>query len=371
MDTPAPQWERTRLEKWLLALLLLFFVALAVQYTFKATQGDGHRSAILRWRQQLLSLSDGEDIYPEDNPYPNPPIMALILLPVATWPDPLGLPPAWAALGWFALKVGMTLLALRWVFRMVETPQHPFPPAAKVLTVLLSLRTIAGDLSHGNVNLFILFLVVASLYAYHHGRDFLAGVVLALAIACKVTPALFVGYFVWKRSWAALAGVAAGMVLFFWPGLLPACVLGWEKNLDQTTAWLNSMVKPFGVYGVVTSEHYNRSLTGLAFRLLTGSPSVVRCVHWVWSPVRLPDVLSLDPGVAKWIVRGFLGLFVVLVAWCCRTRRDGPAASRPALAAEYSMVMLGMLLFSERTWKHHCVVFILPFAVLSYQLVRQ
>jgi alpha-1,2-mannosyltransferase len=31
-------------------------------------------------------------------------------------------------------------------------------------------------------------------------------------------------------------------------------------------------------------------------------------------------------------------------------------------------VLLGMLIFSERTWKHHCVTFLAPFAVLSYYL---
>src|SRR5205807_9959013 len=36
------------------------------------------------------------------------------------------------------------------------------------------------------------------------------------------------------------------------------------------------------------------------------------------------------------------------------------------LAAEFSLIVVGMLLFSERTWKHHCVTLILPFAVLSY-----
>ena len=39
------------------------------------------------------------------------------------------------------------------------------------------------------------------------------------------------------------------------------------------------------------------------------------------------------------------------------------------MAAEFSVVVLGMLLFSERTWKHHCVTLLLPFAVLSYTLV--
>ena len=38
------------------------------------------------------------------------------------------------------------------------------------------------------------------------------------------------------------------------------------------------------------------------------------------------------------------------------------------LAAEFSLVILGMLLFSERTWKHHCVTLLLPFAVIAYYL---
>jgi len=59
---------------------------------------------------------------------------------------------------------------------------------------------------------------------------------------------------------------------------------------------------------------------------------------------------------------------VLLVVWTCRTPRAGPGADPPRLAAEYGIVVLGMLLFSERTWKHHCVTLLVPFAVLSYYL---
>jgi hypothetical protein len=183
-----------------------------------------------------------------------------------------------------------------------------------------------------------------------------------------VTPALFVPYFLWKRSWGALAGVGAGMVLFLWPGLVPACFVGWERNLEQTNNWVQSMVKPFLVDGVVTSEHHNQSLPGLVYRLFTDSPSFVVYVNNVWTPDRYHNVLSLDPAVARMVVKISMGLFVLLVVWTCRSPRGNPAA-RTSLAAEYSVVVLGMLLFSERTWKHHCVTLILPFAVLSYRLV--
>src|SRR5262249_11030629 len=137
-----------------------------------------NRSAILRWQGPLQRLPE-EDIY-QAYAYPNPPIMALILRPLTQ------LSPLACSLGWFYLKLGLTAIAVYWVFRLVEDPDRPFPAWAKALTILLSLRPILGDLSHGNVNLFILFLVVAALYAFHRGRDYLAGSTLALAIACKI-----------------------------------------------------------------------------------------------------------------------------------------------------------------------------------------
>jgi alpha-1,2-mannosyltransferase len=36
------------------------------------------------------------------------------------------------------------------------------------------------------------------------------------------------------------------------------------------------------------------------------------------------------------------------------------------MLAEWSVVILGMLLFCERTWKHHCVTLLLPFGVIAY-----
>src|SRR5207237_995187 len=83
-------------------------------------RGKGHcdrtrtkRSGFLRWREQLHHLFE-ENIYHLYN-YPNPPIMAILLKPLAE------LPPLVGSLGLFYLKVAMTLIALGWVFRLVES----------------------------------------------------------------------------------------------------------------------------------------------------------------------------------------------------------------------------------------------------------
>jgi alpha-1,2-mannosyltransferase len=360
----SPSWLR-----WCTLGLVLFFVALSVPYGFKAWHNG---SAFQRWQPQISALGEGVDIAARFN-YPNPPIMALLLYPLARLPVVLHemgwkdqAVSTFAALCWFYIKVALTLLAFRWVFRLVEEPSRPFPLWAKGLTILLALRPIMSDLQHGNVNLFILFLVVASLYAYHRQRDVLAGVVLGLAIACKVTPALFVPYFLWKRSWKALAGCTVGLLLFLWPGFVPALLMGWDRNQQHLVSWYYDMVYPFVVEGKVTSEHHNQSLPGLVSRLATHSPSFSTYVNDVYTPTHYNNLLDLSPVQARWFVRACMGLFALLVVWVCRAPTQPRTNWR--LSAEFSMIVLGMLMFSERTWKHHCVTLLLPFAVLSYRL---
>jgi hypothetical protein len=254
----------------------------------------------------------------------------------------------------------MTLAALAWTFRLVESPDRPFPLWAKTLAVLLSLRPIMGDLTHGNVNLFILFLVIGSLYAFHRGRDVTAGMILGLAIACKVTPALFVPYFLWKRQWLTLAGCVLGLVLFL--VVVPGLFLGLGWNLELVASWYECMVKPFVMGGEVTTDHPNQSLPGLVFRWLTPKPAF----YDKGVPQEYLNVAEVDPLLARWFVKGCMALFAAAVIWTCRTPTQPRHGWR--LAAEFSLILLGMLLFSERTWKHHCVTLLLPFAVMTYYL---
>jgi hypothetical protein len=226
-------------------------------------------------------------------------------------------------------------------------------------------------LSHGNINILILFLVVAGLLAFQRGRDLFAGGLIGLSIAAKVTPLLFVPYFIYKRAWKTLAGCAAALVVFVW--LVPALFLGFEENAALLASWRKQMIDPFVTGGqVVYSVHSNQSLPGVAARLATASPS-----FWFFAedtvanpnPVEwwYHNILALHPRVADWlIVKSAMLLFVLGVLWSCRTPTQPRQGWR--LAAEFSLVMLGMLIFSERTWKHHCVVLVLPFAVLAYYL---
>src|SRR5262249_11089124 len=154
--------------------------------------------------------------------------------------------------------------------------------------------------------------------AFHKGKPGRGGLLLAFAIACKVTPALFVPYLVWKRAWRALAGCAVGLVLFLW--VVPSCYFGWELNQKLLTSWTQQMIVPYLLHGEITSSHENQSLPGMARRLLTHSPSFVDYEEkepHAPIPRRYDNVLDLPPAAVGWLVKAAQLGFVGLVVWRC------------------------------------------------------
>jgi len=354
METP-PKWLR----RGLLVVLSLFVCAVAVRYHEKIREpsrdGTQTRSAVLRWRERVVGMLDGKDVYREYRyPYPNPPIQALILAPLYTTS------PVTGGMIWFAIKVGMAVASFVWCLRLVRGADRVHPVAV-FFAVIFCLHPVLGDLTHGNVNIFIAFLVFAALEAYRREADIAAGLVLGLAIACKVTPALFLPYFAWKRNWRMLAATLVGTLL--WLVVVPGMILGQQRNGTLLESWFETMVKPFAVDGKITSEHANQSIPGAVVRLLTDLPSVIdhdeddvedqaKAFH---------NVTDIGMPAAQWLIRLCQLGFVVLVVRYCRTPNDVRAG--PRVAAEFALILLGMLLFSERTWKHHGVVLMLPFVV--------
>jgi alpha-1,2-mannosyltransferase len=347
-------WDLAR-TRWLAILLIVTFVAILVQYTLKLQNSEhGNRSAFLRWRTQLADLDDSVNFW-EKYAYPNPPIMAILLKPF------MALPPLLGATLWFTCKALFALASILCVLPVLDAPDRPFPMWGKLLAIALSLRPIAGDLTHGNVNLLILFLVVMSLVATAYRYHVLTGLLLGLAIACKITPALFVFYFLWKRSWTTLTSIVLSLVVFVL--LIPACVYGWDNNLEYLQSWHQQMVAPYAA-GVVSSEHKNQSLPGLLHRMLSEEPSFSDYDGDRKIVLDMHNFVDWDRSVVQSIVVVGMALFAGLAMLSWRGTLD--KSSRLRLTAEYSVVILGMLLFCERTWKHHCVTLLLPFAVLAY-----
>jgi hypothetical protein len=267
----------------------------------------------------------------------------------------------------------MAVFAAGWVFRLVASPPTAvgglaIPDFAKAVAILLALPAILGDLSHNNVNIFILFLLAACLELYRRNRDTPSGLVLALAIACKVTPLLFLAYFTWKRAWRVVAGCAVGLVL--WLAVVPGAVFGWDRNAQLLTDWYKLMVERPVLKGEITTEHPNQAIPGFVYRLLTHSPSFIAYEKTPKGDIPVPaayhNLADIGRPAAWVVVKVLTAAFVLAVVFLCRAPRAERQGWR--FAAECGLIVMGMLLFSERTWKHHAVTLLIPAAALAYAL---
>ncbi len=341
---------------WILVGLCVFFAAINAQYILKVANSDrpSSLSAFQRWYPQVREIDSGVNIWKEYN-WPNTPIMAVILRQFMSFDSPL-----WGAQLWLLAKMVCAAVSIWLVFLMLDRPEHPFPLWGKILTVLLAIRPIQGDLFHGNVNLFILFTVVLAIYAFSRGWDLTAGLSLSLGIACKITPALFLPYLVWKRAWKTLA--AAGVGLALWLLVVPGAYFGWQRNWECLNSWVDGMVKPFVVKGEVTSEHQNQSLPGVLERLFKHRVAIL---HFDGTE-EYRAVADLPSSTLSLIVKGCMAAFCLVVVWRCRAPRNDRTDWR--WMAEFGAVVLGMLIFSERTWKHHAVTLLIPFSAIAFQL---
>ena len=232
-------------------------IAAAFFYVKKAEDGQ---SAFIRWRHQVLQLISGVNIY-DGKMFPNPPIMPLTLYPL------MSLPPVAGAMCWFVLKAALTGVSVWLCFDMIRPPAGPLASWIQAAIIFFSLRPILSDLHHGNNNLVILFLIVATLQAWRKGYDVLAGLVLALAITYKVTPALFVPYFAYKRSWRAWERPRWGMGIFLL--IVPSLILGPQFNGECLGMWWHRMLSPYLTRGLVGDQEMNQSMVGVLTRLST------------------------------------------------------------------------------------------------------
>jgi hypothetical protein len=263
------------------------------------------------------------------------------------------------------------IAAILWAAARAGSPRQRYLSARFVfLLLVLNLSVFISDLTHGNINLVIGGLIALSVAASYDRRDWLAGLAVGLATVLKITPLLFLPYFVYKRRWRAVAGAGLGIVLFAW--LIPGLCLGFESNHELLVGWYRQMVAPFLSGENVTymqTQHINQSLTGLFYRLFSDTTAIAADAGRGYAEVRV-NLLALDPAMTGLLLKAAFLALVGGIAWFGRTPpRD---RQNPGHLGEAALVFLAMLMISERSWKHHYVLVILAhgFIVQYLYLVR-
>ena len=273
------------------------------------TRPQARKGAVARWRKAVYQFWDGRNIYlpPPERPvrippppgvkpgldpelevqasmHPNMPFTVMLLSPLAYMPMSAHL------LTFNIIKVAVIVLSCLMAASVVSHDGRRLPDWVLGLGLLWSLQFIVGDIRHGNTNCFVLGGVVFHLWLYRRGRDYLAGIPLAAAICLKLTPLLFIAYWLYQRNWKLAVGTVAWTVVMV--AIIPMIALGPERYVEYTGSWLHNIIAPATVGRAWFPVHVNQSLNGITSRyFLTGHNG-----NMMWDPDAFPSYVGTQEG---------------------------------------------------------------------------
>ncbi|PRY44693.1 glycosyltransferase 87 family protein [Umezawaea tangerina] len=271
------------------------FVVVALAYAVVRGLGSGLVDLHVYRTGGEVWLTGGRlyDDFPGVLPFTYPPFAAVLFsaLALPPWPVVMAL--------WTAAGLALFTVACQVAARHDALPRTGLGLAAASLL----LEPVRGTLELGQVNLLLIGLVAADCLLPR--TPWPRGLLVGIAAAVKLTPAVFVLFFLSRRRWRPALTAAAAFA---------ACGgLGWAlAPRDSESFWFHAVLDPQRVGGLAYSG--NQSLHGLLFRL--GAPDLlwpVLCVVvLVATAVLLPrvrDDLTAVVAVAA------AGLLVSPVSW--------------------------------------------------------
>ncbi len=345
-----------------LGLVTVLTIVISLQQLYRVRTEDNFND-FDRWMTMMPAWMHGSATYVDDL-LPTPPISLFALGPLSA------LSRSMSHFVWALLKLPFVCAVFLLSTGIVKRAGVTLSPAALGLIVLCGTLAFVEDIQQGQVNFLALLPLAAGLYAAQDetpAGQIAAGILIGLGASVKVTPVVFLAYFFWKRRWLVTSGGIAGIAIGF---LAPAVVFGWDRNLRWLIDWTRVMIVPYVRHGTILYGS-SQSVGSFALRLLSATPAFE--IHHETFEYGYLNVASLSIDSVRLIVR--IAMIAVAGAGLAWMRRPLATLRSPRYVLEVGVVAAFMLWFSERTWIHHYVSFVLTLSaagmVLSDPLVPE
>ena len=260
---------------------------------------------------------------------------------LAIWPL-AGLAPLTAKHIWILLNL-VLLVPLGWLLRSMTRLSYQRIALAFSLSVPLY-----RNLQFGQFYVLLLLLIVAACWAYLRGHRRLAGVLVAIAAACKIFPVLFFVFFLQRRDWRALVW---GAITAAGAACVSVAVFGW--NVHRT--YLHEVL-PWALHGGGLQPYVPvASFSGILHRLFLSEP------QWnphPWHSSPLCYALLLPA----------LQMLVLAPAILLIRRGD---RTRSRILLEWSALLTASLTISTLPASYNFVLMALPMCIVAALLLRR
>ena len=303
--TTSTPWRKRAI--WIGAALLLA-AAFYVVYLGFVKRDMSDFGVCYRNGERILA---GETLYRVSDghlQYKYAPVSALFYSGLALLPYPA------AKIVWYYLEL-ILLFGGFWIGYRILPQRKKGPWFAVGLGIAALAKLIGREIELGQVNILIIFLLMAMIAAFLQKKDGWAGAAWAASLVFKPYALVFLPYFILKKRWK-LVGWGAGVLA---AGLaLPILTFGVRGNFIVLQEWFTTLSK--STPGLMAVGD-NASLYALVWKLLPGD----------------------QPGAAKiiWLMFGLAAAVAFL--WMMRAGRKSSIPAFEVLEASFLMVLIPFL----------------------------
>jgi Glycosyltransferase family 87/WD40-like Beta Propeller Repeat len=248
---------------------------------------------------------------------------------LAVWPIAF-MPPLVAKHYWLILNLTMVMATAGLLRSLTQLPWRRI-----ALVVALSIP-LNKNFLYGQYYVLLLFVLTVAYWCYLRQKRFLSGLLVGVGFGLKLFPLLYIGYFLRKRDFKAVAGGVVGAAA---AGIVSVAAFGWQANRVFV-----SQVLPWAFRG----EGLDPSIATLCHRLFIYEPQ--------WNP---------HPAIhSPWMFAVLLPLAQTLLFAPALLLADPGNNNAERLNVEWSAVLLGSLAISTLPAGYHFTLLILPVCLL-------
>jgi hypothetical protein len=280
-------------------LFLVCCILLTADVLVPEIFGSGKTKDYPLWFWAGQQVLQGKDLYPSDPSdyfeFIYPPLSAIMLaipsyfgkIPLYLFLSAVNAAAWWMTAQFSNAMTGSGRIPTAWLFAL---------PAFVTVSFVFDMFDL------GQPNLVLLVMMLFGFWLLQHERPWMAGSMFALATAIKVFPIAVFPYLLWRRQWAAVAGMIVFLGIFLL--VVPAPIRGYQHNVSEMKTWYQGMVGSSSEQGFGQRAEQNWSWV---------NQSIIAVTHRVTRPVnynqdnpakppRFMNLVDIDFKTANWVV---------------------------------------------------------------------
>jgi hypothetical protein len=344
-------------------LFLICCVALTADVLAPEIWGHGKTKDYPLWFWAGQQVLQGKNLYPNDPgayfEFIYPPLSAVLL----AVPSFFGRIPLYLCLSF--LNIVAWWMTAQLSHAMTGSGRKP-GVWLEALPGIVTVTFVFDMFDLGQPNLMLLAMMLYGFWLLRRMRPWMAGSMFALATAIKVFPVAVLPYLIWRKQWAAAAGMVVFLGLFLF--VLPAPFRGAEHNVRELKTWYQGMIgssseKGFGQRDEQNWSWVNQSIIAMTHRL-TRPVNYSQDDPTQTKPARYMNVANLDFKTANLIVVAIslligLGYVAVMPKASRRTERSD--------AEEIGILFCLMTVASPLARQYYFMWLFFPMTVLMHR----